>query len=79
MECFNGTFKAESQFNPLVRLDKPSFMEQNDLIGRYIDFYNNKRPCSVLGSMTPAEFSAQYWKQRENQESDIKWLTTVDA
>lgn len=69
MECFNGTFKVESQYNPLVRLDKPSFKEQNDLIGRYIEFYNNKRPCSVLGNITPAEFSAQYWKQREKQES----------
>ena len=55
MECFNGTFKVEALYNPLWRLERPSFKEQNDLIGRYIEFYNNKRPCSVIGNLAPAE------------------------
>ena len=48
MECFNGTFKVEALYNPLLSLEKPSFKEQNDLIARYIDFYNKERPCSVI-------------------------------
>ena len=61
MECFNGTFKVEALYNPLwSKSERPSFKEQQELIGRYIDFYNNDRPCSVLGNQTPEEFLENY-------------------
>ena len=60
MECFNGTFKVEALYNLLMRLENPSFKEQNDLIARYIKFYNEKRPCSVIGNLAPAELAARY-------------------
>lgn len=47
MECFNGTFKVEALYNPMQTQDRPSFKAQNDdFIGRYVEFYNNERPCS---------------------------------
>lgn len=63
MECFNGTFKAEALYNPLQQLEKPSFREQNEFIGRYIEFYNRKRPCSVIGNLTPQEYQQNYYAQ----------------
>lgn len=35
-------------------------MDQNRLIERYIDFYNNFRPCSVIQNQTPAEYGANF-------------------
>ena len=61
MECFNGTFKVEALYNTLLSREKPSFKEQNDFIGRYIEFYNRDRPCSVIGNRTPTEYRRQYY------------------
>lgn len=61
MECFNGTFKVEALYNPLwSKSERPSFKEQQESIGRYIDFYNKDPPCSVLGNQTPKEFLENY-------------------
>ncbi|WP_423839359.1 integrase core domain-containing protein [Sutterella wadsworthensis] len=56
MECFNGTFKVEALYNPALTQDRPSFKAQNDFIGRYVEFYNNERPCSVIDNQTPAAY-----------------------
>lgn len=64
MECFNGTFKVEALYNPLLRLEKPSFREQNEFIDRYIKFYNKERPCSVIGNLTPEEYRQSYLEQK---------------
>lgn len=64
MECFNGTFKVEALYNPLwLKSERPSFKEQQELIGRYISFYNNDRPCSVLGNQTPKEYLENYLRK----------------
>ena len=61
MESFNETLKIESLYNSMFnRQEQPSFKEQNALIGRYIEYYNNHRPCSILGNMTPKNYRAQY-------------------
>ena len=60
MECFNGTFKVEALYNKLWSTERPNFMEQNTLIANYVDFYNNKRPCSVIGNMTPNEYKSKF-------------------
>lgn len=57
MECFNGTLKVEALYNPARRRERPTFLEQLKAIAEYIEFYNNKRPCSVLGNVAPAEFA----------------------
>lgn len=61
MECFNGTLKVEALYNPwATEQEKPSFLEQNARIERYIHFYNEERPCSVIGNRTPQEQRASY-------------------
>lgn len=69
MECFNGTFKVEALYNPLFSKQRPSFMEQNDVIARYIDFYNYDRPCSIVGNLTPVECRTKYFEA--HQPADI--------
>ena len=61
MECFNGTFKVEALYNPALTQDKPSFKAQNNFIGRYVEFYNNERPCSVIDNQTPAAYLKQFY------------------
>lgn len=61
MECFNGTFKVEALYNPALTQDRPSFKAQNDYIGRYVEFYNNERPCSVIDNQTPAAYRMQFY------------------
>ena len=70
MEGFNGTFKVEALYNPLLRLEKPSFREQNEFIDRYIKFYNKERPCSVIGNLTPEEYRQSYLEQK-GQSIDV--------
>lgn len=65
MECFNGTFKVEALYNPLFADENPSFLEQNAMIERYINFYNYQRPCSLLGNMTPAAYTESYLMSRQ--------------
>ena len=61
MECFNGTFKVEALYNPALTQDRPSFKAQNDYIGRYVEFYNNERPCSVIDNQTLAAYRMQFY------------------
>ena len=61
MECFNGTFKVEALYNPALTQDRPSFKAQNDYIGRYVEFYNNERPCSVIDNQMPAAYRMQFY------------------
>lgn len=65
MECFNGTFKIEALYNSLWAKEQPSFLEQNALIADYIDFYNHKRPSSVLKNMAPSQYKSEFL---ENQK-----------
>lgn len=66
MESFNGTFKVEALYNPLWAGDQPSFMDQNKLIAEYIEFYNNERPCSVLGNLTPNQYKTNFLNQQQS-------------
>ncbi len=63
MECFNGTFKVEALYNPLLRQEHPSFAEQNKMIRDYIEYYNAKRPCSVIGNVPPKEYRETYYAE----------------
>jgi putative transposase len=62
MECFNGTFKVETLYNTHVALDHPSFSEQMALIKKYIEYYNTKRPCSIIGNVPPVDYREQYYR-----------------
>ncbi len=66
MECFNGTFKVEALYNNLWAKERPTFIEQNALISSYVEFYNNKRPCSVIGNMTPTEYTKVFLENQKN-------------
>ncbi len=61
MGCFNGTFKAKALYNPLPAQDSSGFKAQNNLIGQYIEFYNNRRPCSVIDDRTPVEYRQRFY------------------
>lgn len=63
MECFNGTLKVEGIYNELLKQEKPSFIEQNRAIAIYLDYYNNRRPSSVLGNLSPAQYREKFLKQ----------------
>ena len=61
MESFNGTLKVEGLRNQAFGVNvMPSFLEQNQAIERYVEFYNHQRPSSVLGNMTPMAFRGRY-------------------
>ena len=62
MECFNGTLKVEAFYNPMAaKIEKPSFLQQNAVIERFITFYNEERPCSVNGNLTPVQRRSNYF------------------
>lgn len=64
MESFNGTLKIEGLRNPAFGVAvTPSFLERNQAIERYIEFYNHQRPSSVLKNMTPMAFRGRYYDQ----------------
>ena len=61
MESFNGTLKIEGLRNQAFRSSTMhSFLEQNQAIERYIEFYNHQRPSLVFGNMTPMAFRGRY-------------------
>ena len=62
MECFNGTFKIEALYNPLFAASQPSFLEQNERIAAYIRYYNEERPCSIVGNVPPVTFRNCYFE-----------------
>ena len=62
-ECFNGTFKVEALYNPLLQLESPSFKDHIDFIGRFIVVYNKQRPCSVIGNLTPEQYRQAYYEK----------------
>ncbi|NLB31793.1 MAG: IS3 family transposase [Alcaligenaceae bacterium] len=64
MESFNGTLKVEGLRNPAFGIHAtPSFLEQNQAIERYIEFYNHQRPSSILKNKTPMAFRGRYYDQ----------------
>lgn len=64
MESFNGILKVEGLRNPdFGATATPSFLEQNQTIERYIEFYNHRRPSSVLKNVAPMVFREQYDRQ----------------
>lgn len=61
MESFNGTLKVEGLYNEYFGLEQsPSFVQQNQAIERYLEFYNYQRPSSVLNNMAPIAFRNQF-------------------
>jgi len=64
MECFNGILKVEGLYNEAFsQQQSPGFVQQNEVIERFIEFYNHRRPSSVLNNMTPMDFRHQFSAQ----------------
>lgn len=64
MESFNGTLKVEGLRNEAFGIRAmPSFLDQNQAIERYMEFYNHQRPSSVLKNKTPMAFRGRYYDQ----------------
>lgn len=66
MENFNGILKVEGLYNELFATHTtPSFIEQNQAIERFIEFYNHRRPSSVLNNLAPMAFNQQYYQSSQ--------------
>lgn len=65
MESFFGSFKREALYRYRFKTEKDFF----ESIETYINFYNNKRPHSILMNQTPDKFEANYFnKYKENSK-----------
>ena len=65
MECFNGTLKVEALYNTsFPGSDRTSFLERNEMISRFIDFYKSSRgehsQCS--SPLTPPTVRIRSWR-----------------
>ena len=59
MESFFGNFKREALYRYRFKSEKDFF----ESIETYINFYNNKRPHSILMNQTPDKFEANYFNK----------------
>ena len=57
MESFFGSFKREALYRYRFKTEKDFFQS----VETYINFYNQKRPHSVLMNQTPSKFEANYY------------------
>ena len=64
-ESFFKNFKQEE----IYRKDYRSEKEMIRSIARYMDFYNNERPHTVIGYQTPNKYEADYYKRKAAQKS----------
>lgn len=65
MESFFSSFKREALYRYRFKTEKDFF----ESIETYINFYNNKRPHSILMNQTPDKFEANYFnKNKENSK-----------
>mgnify|MGYP003481217355 CR=1 FL=1 len=65
MESFFGSFKREALYRYRFKSEEDFF----ESIETYINFYNNKRPRSILMNQTPDKLEANYFnKYKENSK-----------
>ena len=67
MESFFGSFKREALYRYRFKTEKDFFQS----VEAYMNFYNDKRPHSVLTNQTPNKFEANYfntYKRTSNTE-----------
>ena len=60
-----GHFKDECDYRSCTTLD-----ELRDLVGRYVDYYNNERPQWNRNRMTPAEFEKHLNEMTDDEYSE---------
>ena len=59
MESFFGSFKREALYRYRFKTEKDFF----ESVKTYINFYNSKRPHSILMNQTPDKFEAKYFSR----------------
>ncbi len=64
-ESFFKNFKQEE----IYRKDYSSEKEMLCSITRYMEFYNNERPHTIIGYKTPNKYEAEYYKRKVVQKS----------
>ena len=67
MESFFGSFKREALYRYRFKTEKDFF----ESIETYINFYNSKRPHSILMNQTPDKFESKYFS-RYNEKFNFK-------
>lgn len=65
MESFFKSLKSEK----LYRIEFHSERELRKSISDYIDFYNNKRPHTVLANRTPSAYEERYYSNHNNNST----------
>lgn len=69
MESFFGSFKRKVLYRYRFKTEKDFFRS----IEEYINFYNNKRPHSILMNQTPNKFKANYFNiYKKNPDSETE-------
>lgn len=69
IESFFGSFKREGLYRYRFKTERDFF----EAIDEYINFYNEKRPHSVLMNQTPNGFESRYYsKHKEKSENDTE-------
>ena len=65
MESFFGGFKREE----LYRHEYTSIKSFRESVDKYMSFYNNERPHSILSNRTPNSYEVEYFSNsKEKQE-----------
>ncbi len=64
-ESFFKNFKQEE----IYRKDYSSEKEMLRSVTRYMEFYNNERPHTIIGYKTPNKYEAEYYKRKAVQKS----------
>ena len=66
MESFFGNFKREALYRYRFKTEKDFF----EGVKTYMNFYNNKRPHSILMNQTPDKFESNYFS-KHNKNHDF--------
>jgi len=74
-EALNGRAKEELFIGECRSLD-----EVKSVLDRYVKFYNEQRPCYVVGYDTPVNYRKRYYKgELERKNSSIAKISYVFA
>ena len=73
MESFFGSLKTEEVY----RFRYHGLTDLTDSLKEYLDFYNNRRPHSYIGNLTPVQAEELYYKKQSTVEHPTNCAASV--
>lgn len=73
MESFFGSLKTEEVHRFLYH----GLTDLTDSLKEYLDFYNNRRPHSYIGNLTPVQAEELYYKKQSTVEHPTDYAASV--